>query len=153
MALDGSTDHASVDRRLASYSATRKQRPRTPPRFLLAEGEQKRGGVLCFTGRRCSPPVLLPPARGRTESLSPRHWSLRKRDSISSIPIDKAEAIPQSNESRDRTELQSLCARASLSTDSGTMDLQSGVSRCRRGDSAGYAGVSNDGGGTGVWRC
>jgi hypothetical protein len=50
VALDGSTDPASVDRRLASYSATRKQRSLTPPRFLLAFGEQKTGRSVVFYG-------------------------------------------------------------------------------------------------------
>ena len=49
-ALHGSTDPASVDRRLASYCMTRKQRSLSPPFVLLAFGEQNKGRRVALYG-------------------------------------------------------------------------------------------------------
>ena len=50
IALHGSPDPVSVDRRLASYSAPRNYYSSIPPRFLLAFGEQKPGRSGEFRG-------------------------------------------------------------------------------------------------------
>jgi hypothetical protein len=68
-------------RSTADLQATLRRENNAPsllPVFCSPSASKKRGGVLCFTGRSCSPPVLLPPTRGRTESLSPRHWAERR---------------------------------------------------------------------------
>ena len=91
-------------RSTADLQATLRRENNAPsllPVFCSPSASEKRGGVLCFTGRSCSPPVLLPPTRGRTESLSPRHWALRRRDSSGPSQRDVNCAAPQSRSSME----------------------------------------------------